>query len=219
VQLTSLRGSPAGSPRWSPDSRWIAFDSPVAGKFGIGIIGADGHAPRRLTSGASNDVRPSWSSDGRWVYFGSNRGGDWQVWKAPADGGPAVQVTKGGGYEAFESRDGKFVYYSKFWPATGIWRVATEGGGETPVLDKGAASIWALTRDGICFFDWKGPASVVLQFHRFLNHRSTMLYELPSGTSIDTLSTSLSVSPDGQWILYAQIDQAGSDLVLVENFR
>jgi hypothetical protein len=29
----------------------------------------------------------------------------------------------------------------------------------------------------------------------------------------------LTVSPDRRWILYAQADQAGSDLMLVENFR
>jgi len=28
-----------------------------------------------------------------------------------------------------------------------------------------------------------------------------------------------SVSPDGRWILYAQLDQAGSDVMLIENFR
>lgn len=29
----------------------------------------------------------------------------------------------------------------------------------------------------------------------------------------------LSVSPDGQWIAYMQVEVSGSDLVLVENFR
>jgi Tol biopolymer transport system component len=75
IQLTSFGGFAVGSPRWSPDSRWIAFDSPTkAGNDDIYVIGADGGQSRRLTSGPSNNVRPSWSHDGRWIYFGSNRG-------------------------------------------------------------------------------------------------------------------------------------------------
>jgi hypothetical protein len=27
------------------------------------------------------------------------------------------------------------------------------------------------------------------------------------------------VSPDGRWILCAQLDQSGSDIILLENFR
>jgi hypothetical protein len=29
----------------------------------------------------------------------------------------------------------------------------------------------------------------------------------------------MSVSPDGRWLLYSQIDDYSSDLVVVENFR
>jgi hypothetical protein len=32
-------------------------------------------------------------------------------------------------------------------------------------------------------------------------------------------NSGLAVSPDGQWVLYPQIDQSGSDIMLVENFR
>jgi hypothetical protein len=32
-------------------------------------------------------------------------------------------------------------------------------------------------------------------------------------------SGALAVSPDGRWILYEQFEQAGSELMLVENFR
>ncbi len=32
-------------------------------------------------------------------------------------------------------------------------------------------------------------------------------------------SVGLSVSPDGQWIIYPQNDVVGSDIILVENFR
>ncbi len=84
----------------------------------------------------SDEVRPSWSGNGRWIYFGSDRTGTWQVWKLPSEGGPAVQVTRKGGREAFESPDGKSVYYHKR-DVPGIWRVPVEGGEEAQVLDAG----------------------------------------------------------------------------------
>jgi Tol biopolymer transport system component len=117
-----MNGPQTGSPRWSPDGRWIAFDSTKYGHRDIFVVAAEGGFLRRLTTEPSEDVRPNWSADGRWIYFGSDRGGDWQVWKVPSEGGAAVQVTRHGGREAFESLDGKFVYYTKQGPTAGIWR-------------------------------------------------------------------------------------------------
>ena len=218
AQLTSLGGPFAGSPRWSPDGRWIAFDAPKAGKTDIFVISAEGGAPRLLTPGTANNIRPSWSNDGKWIYFGSNPAGEWEIWKAPAQGGNAVRVTKASGNEAFESPDGKLIFYSK--PQTpGIWSVSVEGGPEALVLEKPTSNIWAVAKDGICFFDWKDALHPVMQFYNFRDRRSTIVYEFPRGTNLSPAGTSLSVSPDGSWILYQQLDQSGSNLVLVENFR
>ena len=219
VQLTAFSGVDIGSPRWSPDSRWIAFDSSKAGNWDIYVISADGGQLRRLTSGGSQNARPSWSQDGRWIYFGSNRSGDWQIWKQPSQGGAATQVAKAKGTdEAFESLDGKFVYYAKL-DAPGIWKVPVAGGEETRVLDRGGRSVWALTSQGICFFDLGGSTGPALNFYNFTTGKVTRLREFSKDTRFDTADDSLTVSPDGRWILYTQLDQSGSNLMLVENFR
>jgi hypothetical protein len=36
---------------------------------------------------------------------------------------------------------------------------------------------------------------------------------------VETGETELTVSSDGRWILYTQLDQFASSLILVENFR
>lgn len=204
-----------GSPRWSPDGRWIAFDSNKGGQRDIYVVSAEGGAARRLTTEPSQDVRPSWSRDGRWVYFGSNRSGDWQVWKVLAEGGRALQVTRKGGREAFEAPDGKFLYYSRYGVA-GIWRVPVEGGEETQVLDRGLQSYWTLTNQGIYVRTWKPPLAPVIELYSFATGRLARVAELAKGKDYDI---GLSVSPDGKWILYTQLDRYDSDLMLVENFR
>ena len=151
-------------------------------------------------------MRPSWSRDGRWIYFGSNRSGVSQIWKEPVGGGAAVQVTKGGGEEAFESADGEVVYWAKL-------------GEESRLLDASTESLWILADQGICFFDLKNPTEPALKFYSVASGKTTLLRQLTKDTRIDTTSTALSVSPDGRWILYTQLDQSGSNLMLVENFR
>jgi Tol biopolymer transport system component len=219
VQLTHFGGPFAGSPRWSPDSRWVAFDCPKGGNSDIYVISAEGGQPRRVTTEPSSDVRPSWSGDGRWIYFGSNRTGEWEIWKSPAQGGQAVQVTKSkGAREAFESPDGKSVYYVKL-NASGIWKIPVQGGEETRVIEEGAMSLWAIAQEGICFFNLAHPAGPALQFYDFATHQVTLLRQFPKEAVIDRWGTAMSVSHDGQWIIYTQFDRAGSDLMLVEDFR
>jgi WD40-like Beta Propeller Repeat len=185
----------------------------------IYVISADGGQPRRLTSGPSNNVRPSWSQDGRWVYFGSNRSGDWQIWKQPAQGGAAAQVTTTkGAREAFESSDGKFVYYAKL-DTPGIWKMPVDGGEETRVLDRSGQGDWSLTGQGICFFDLSGSSHAALKFYNFATGKATFLRGFSKDTPVDTGNSALTVSRDGRWILYTQLDQSVSNLMLVENYR
>ncbi len=218
IQLTNFGGSNTGTPRWSPDNKWIAFDSRPEGNSDIHVISADGGKPRRVTTETSEDVAPSWSRDGRWIYFGSRRSGEWQIWKTPVEGGQALQVTKNGGYEAFESADGKYIYYAKREPAPGIWRVPVEGGEESRIFDQRNYNYWALLESGIVFYNREVEPQPAIEFFNFANQRTTQLVRFER-TKAPGGPPGIAVSPDGQWVLYWQVDQTDNDIMLVENFR
>ncbi|HSE33174.1 MAG TPA: LpqB family beta-propeller domain-containing protein [Pyrinomonadaceae bacterium] len=218
IQLTYLPGpTDVGSPRWSPDGQQIAFHSTASGNRDIYVLGAEGGKPRLLTEDNAEDVRPSWSRDGEWIYFGSNRTGDWQVWKAPAKGGQAIQVTRHGGREAFESLDGKFVYYSKDSAIPGIWRITATGGEEIRVLDEGVQGFWALLDVGIYFVNTKARPRPTIEFFNFATGQTTRITAIEK--ELELVFPSLSISPDGRKILYVQVDRRESDIMLMENFR
>ena len=42
---------------------------------------------------------------------------------------------------------------------------------------------------------------------------------LPLAKEPGVLNAGLALSPDGRWLLYAQLDRSGADIMLVENFR
>jgi Tol biopolymer transport system component/DNA-binding winged helix-turn-helix (wHTH) protein len=218
VQLTSIGHS--GTARWSPDGRQLAFDVLVGGNADIYVIEVEGGLPRRVTTDPSSEGVPSWSNDGRWIYFASNRTGRMEVWKVPSRGGDPVQVTKHGGFAAYESRDGRFVYYAKGLETDGIWRVAVDRGEEVEVLGfpkAGFWGYWALVETGIYYVDTDirpQPALKFLSFPRNQVELVTALMGPPMG-----LESGMGASPDGNWILYTQVDYSAGDIVLVENFR
>jgi Tol biopolymer transport system component len=220
LKLTSLE-SYSGTPRWSPDGRYIAFDSRMEPpRSAIYVISAEGGKARRVTTGTADDVVPSWSRDGRWIYFASNRTGENQLWKVPAEGGEAVQVTKKGGFAAFESRDSRYLYYAKYNGEPGIWRVPVDGGEEIPVLDQpraGCWGYWALVDAGIYYINIEMRSLPTLEFFSFADGRRKQIAQMEKG--ISKWSPGLAVSPDQRSILYTQVDQNVSDITLVENFR
>jgi hypothetical protein len=76
-------------------------------------------------------------------------------------------------------------------------------------------ALWTVARDGIYFFTAPDQKS----------HSDLSIYEFASGKTRKILTIErpvtwlIEVSRDGQTILYSQIDEVGSDLMLVENFK
>jgi Tol biopolymer transport system component len=215
VQVTSSGGALSIDPQWSPDSQRLVFGSNGEGQPEIYVVSINGGKPQRLTSDPADDQNPRWSHDGQWIYFDSNRSGE-GIWKVPAQGGEALQVTRNG-FGPIESPDGIFVFYhqKELDGNISLWKVPVEGGEERQVLE--VPIVWfsfAITDEGIYFAPKaESAAGASIQFFSFATRSVKQI------ATIDNVGYGLSVSPDRRWIIYSQLDQAGSDLMLVENFH
>jgi Tol biopolymer transport system component len=221
VKLTSIGvgGGYILGPQWSPDSQSIAFWGGPGSldNFDIYVIDANGGAPKRMTTDPADDSWPNWSGDGQWLYF--VKADLDEIWKIPSKGGKEIEVTrdKGAGWP-HESPDGKWLYYSKGWPGPqSVWRKPVAGGEATKVLD--AVSFgWTVAQDGIYFstlFDEKRHADLSVYEFATGKTRKIRTMERPANAPANAIT----VSPDGRTILYVQLDEEASDLMLVENFR
>jgi Tol biopolymer transport system component len=96
VQITRNLSENNGSPRWSPDGKWVAFDSNgKEGRLDVWIVEAEGGPPRQLTHRPGNNWIPSWSRDGKRVYFVSNRSGRTEIWRVHTKGGRRTDHPEG----------------------------------------------------------------------------------------------------------------------------
>ncbi|MGB9204402.1 MAG: hypothetical protein WCB94_10590, partial [Terriglobales bacterium] len=222
VQLTSFGGPLTGTPRWSPDGRQISFDTRPGPHPNIHIVSADGGPVRRLPNDTSDDGVASWSHDGGWIYFASNRSGKWQVWKRTVTGGQPVPVTENGGFAALESPDGKSIYYTKF-NEDGIFQVPVDGGQEIKVTNDPPKNYWgyyAVGPDGLYFVGDTGTPSKSrpgFKFFDFRTRKITVMGDMEKSPYEG--APGLSVAPDGKYLLYVQLDEGRSSLMMAENFH
>jgi Tol biopolymer transport system component/DNA-binding winged helix-turn-helix (wHTH) protein len=222
VQLTNI-GWLSGTPRWSPDGRWIAFDArpedhvPIYSH--IYVVDAEGRNLHAITHGDSDNYVPSWSRDGKSIYFASVRTGSRQIWKHSLENGSERQLTEHGGFAPFESYDGRTIYYSKF-DQPGIWSMPANGGSESPVVTgKPQVSYfghWAVTESGLYLLDADAEPRPAIEFYSFATRRITPVLSLENSPS--DWQPSLSASRDGRTLFYTQYDPQ-SVIKMVEHFR
>jgi Tol biopolymer transport system component len=224
VPVTSFNGPLTGTPRWSPDGEFIAFDSRPNGNPDIYVVSANGGPPRRVTSAPAEDVLPSWSREGRWLYFASNRSGRWQVWKiasqATNESATPIQLTRQGGFSAFESPDGKSVFYAKGRDLPGIWSVSVSGGTERLVtgrLQPGYWGNWGVAQTGLFVISPVPPDGAAIEFYGFRANAIQRIAVLDKPPPFS--DSGFGVRWDGRKFLHAQMDHISSEILLIENFR
>ncbi|HVA00539.1 MAG TPA: winged helix-turn-helix domain-containing protein [Terriglobia bacterium] len=207
LQLTHL-GWYSGVPRWSPDGKWISFNQVTGNERQIFMVNSEGRGLRQITDGPYANAESSWSRDGRSIYFTSMRTGSWQVWKHTLEGGVELQLTTHGGYDSFESYDGKTVYFTRF-DQPGIWSIPANGGTESVVIaDKpqlGYWGFWGITRAGLYLLNTEAPPWPRIEFYSFTTRRTSPVFTLAKKPR--PLQSSLSATADGRTIYYTLYDQ------------
>lgn len=133
-RLTRQPGT-AGTARYSPDGRWIAYLRTRDAQRDVWAVSSDGGTPWKVTDHPAIDHHPAWSPDGRRLVFSSDRDGRDHLWVIPmADGqpaGPESRLTSGATFDVLAdwSPDGRSIAYVGCTAAgCDAWVVAADGG-------------------------------------------------------------------------------------------
>ena len=131
----------------------------------------------------------------------------------PAVGGAPVQVSRNGGTKAHQAADGKTLYFCKETESGSIWELTADGR-ETQIADSLFRSNFAVSHRGVYYMTApQSDGHAALKFFDFVTRRTVTI--LPIGRP----EFGLDISPDGGVLVYAQLDDVTSDLMMVENFR
>jgi Tol biopolymer transport system component len=198
---------------WSPDSKWLVFQSGGLGENGMVKQPADRSSPpERLTSTPNRQMPSSWSSDGRFLAFSENPRNNVDIGVLPMeeDGEPEYIVTSPDAekYPRF-SPDGKWlayvsdelgqnnVYVRPFPEPDVKWLISDQEAG-------GAEPVWS--PDGKELFYRSGDEMIAVSIQatdQTLNvGKSTVLFEGPYAShSAPSGYQYYDVSPDGKRFL------------------
>jgi hypothetical protein len=127
-------------------------------------------------------------------------------------------MTRHGGFAAFESYDGRTLYYSRF-EGGGIWSMPVGGGAEeriTDALHRGYWGHFAVTEAGIYLLDVDAAPRPTIMYYSFQTRRLMPVLQLEEHPA--TWTASLSASRDGKALLFAQ-GVPESSILMTENFQ
>ncbi len=193
VQLSKLEA--VGIPHWSTDSKQIVFQSKPKANVEAYLVDISERVPRKLITTEA---------------FGH------KLYRCPAGGGQKVLVSADpDSIGPMESSDGHEVYFAERELNALLMKVSLEHSNSAPLanglLRVSNWSLWAIAAEGIYFVPADAPMSV--------NYFDFTTKEIREVFKVDkNFDDGLSVSPDGQWLLYSQLDEEDSDIMLVDHF-
>jgi Tol biopolymer transport system component len=206
-QLTHFGGPWVGGLSWSPDSREIAFDARLGTKSAIYSMVVANGTPYVLEQNNYEERMPSWSKDGHSLYFNSDRDGTIAIWKRNFQSRQVERLSPA--FAAQElNRDGDVLLGL---PDGSLWR--TKPGKSKPIqLPITADPILAWTVYGDKIFYCTSSGETELNLMEYSSGRTRTIADLKM--RLPRHSASLDISPDGQIIMIAVVDNSASSIYL-----
>ncbi|MBN2863023.1 MAG: PD40 domain-containing protein [Bacteroidales bacterium] len=127
-KVMRLTSTPAveSNPHFSPDGRWIAFNSNRSGNQAVYIVSTEGGTPKRLTWHPSPVSVCGWSPDGKNVLYATTRDNAptsfSRLWTVSPEGGPSSMLTLQWAVSGSFSPDGNQIVIDRVQRWDSEWR-------------------------------------------------------------------------------------------------
>jgi WD40-like Beta Propeller Repeat len=215
-QLSRLGAYISGFPRWSPDSKHIAFHARIPDQPQIYVVDPDAGAPRQITNAPLGFVGPSWMMDGEHLLAWQMVNGQGQVFRIRVADGQAEQLFEG--CVPVPTPDGKRVLYAKT-SEPGLFARNLAGdpslNPEERLVDDFKMGNGGMlpVPNGIYYLSFSPQGRP--QAFRFFDYRMRRANDIAPAPAI--LQYGLTVSRDQRELLYSATNGAsGDDLVMLE---
>ncbi len=210
----ATEGGPVLALAWAPDGQRLAFATREAsGISAVHTIAIDGAGQTRLSDPTIHNVAPSWSWDGSAIYTSAWIGDSWRIVKHAGDGSWKTDLCAG--VSAKEEPGGEVLWVvDAERPGLSRWSAGERIETALPFVSALDAESWQPIAGGVVFLHW-GPDG-----ERHLSRWMSESEELRTLAILDRnlpYPPGLSVSPDGQTVLWTRIDAIASDLLLAQS--
>ncbi|MDQ2834213.1 MAG: winged helix-turn-helix domain-containing protein [Acidobacteriota bacterium] len=214
-EITHLH-SLTGTPSWSPDSKRLAFDSRAQGEANLYLYDTVGGDTRIVNTSTRNNSLPAWSNDGRFLYYTSGQDMDNpSIWRVSAEGGKASMIVADGELPA-PSPDGTHLFFRRMHLGSiNIMRARIDGSDPQTVEIPQVAHTslaWCPSGNGLYLLSSTAGTGRI-EYLDIATGKRNVIYTLPN-RALEWIG-GLSVSSDGKWLLFTQIDEQKSDLSLL----
>jgi Tol biopolymer transport system component/DNA-binding winged helix-turn-helix (wHTH) protein len=207
----------SGAPRWSPDGTRIAFDTAALNPSSIYVVDPVEAVPRKLQTQVPDMKLPAWSHDGKWIYFTSDSEGGHRIYRCSPQGGTAEQLpTDAHATRPEESADGQYLYVTSREVNFQLGKLSLKDprSGVRPVPMPRVLhwTLWQTTPNGIYFVPEE--ARRTMRYFSFATGKVTDVFTLDKD-----FDDGFSVSPDGRYILYSQLDEVNADIMIMDKYH